>query len=104
MLTEFIKSVGGCTPAASILNVSGTILHKWKKTGLSKKATVRVALWMAYNVSRERFILRNIWAKEDNIWSPDENEYKLWLVHEFNCLQELVGLERSSALWTELHK
>lgn len=102
MLEQFIKSVGGVTTAAGILNVSGTVIHKWKREGPSKKAARRMSLWLAYNVELERFILRNIWAKEDRLWEPSADEYRVWLAREFNLLRERAGFERTAALWSEV--
>ncbi len=104
MLMDFIKSVGGCTPAAGILNVSGTIIHKWKREGPSKKAERRIALWLAYNVEQERFILRNVWARQDGTWNPSADDYAQWSTREYNVLYSKVGFERGAALWEELNK
>jgi hypothetical protein len=102
MLEQFIHAVGGATPAAAVLGVSGTIIHRWKREGPSAKAERRMALWLAYNVEHERFIMRNVWAREDRVWTPSEDDFRAWAINEFNLLRARVGLERSAALWTEV--
>jgi hypothetical protein len=102
MVEEFLHVVGGATPAAAILGVSGTIIHRWKREGASAKAEHRMSLWLTYNVEHERFILRNVWSREDRIWTPSDDDFRAWAVREFTLLRERVGLERSSALWTEV--
>lgn len=102
MLTEFLTSVGGVTNAATILGVSGTVIHKWKREGVSAKAERRIQLWLAYNVEHERFILRNVWAHDDKVWTPSAQEYRAWAIREFNYLRERVGLERAASLWREV--
>lgn len=102
MVNQFIESCGGITAAGTVLNVSGTIIHKWRKDGPSKKAVRRMELWLAYNCEQERFILRNIFAKEDRLWAPSPDEYKKWLTREFDILRDIVGMDRAVKFWQEL--
>lgn len=102
MIEEFIKSAGGPGPAATILGVSGTIVHRWRRQGPSDKAARRMGLWLAYNVEHERFILRNVWAREDRLWTPTLADFHEWLSREFNILTARVGHERALALWNEV--
>lgn len=101
-LNDFIRSVGGVTQAAAVLCVSGTIVHRWRRHGPSARAQARIALWLRFNTEHERFILRNVWTRDDRLWTPRDAVYHAWMCREFNALRESIGYDRAVELWKEI--
>lgn len=103
MLDQFLAAVGGPTRAAQILGVSGAAVHNWTRgKDVSTKMQRRIGAWMTYNSERERFVLRNVWAQQDRVWSPPAEEYAAWLESEFNHLAAVLEMPHVLSFWTEV--